>query len=157
SRVGLVLGYARATPHDQYFYDNAAEMIAGAVPPPVFLLGNQDAVKRHLHAVACGLATPGLPGRMADFVNFSGQGNQEAVDQLKAGLAGAVEPALVVARAAFGADVLAESGFAEADLRRFLEELPGHVEEAISRTAVQVSQLRSSLDVFHQTGERKRE
>src|SRR5262249_14304817 len=32
SRVGLVMGYARATPHDQYFFDHAAEVIAGARP-----------------------------------------------------------------------------------------------------------------------------
>ena len=33
SRVGLVLGYARTTPHDQYFYDKPREMIAGEVRP----------------------------------------------------------------------------------------------------------------------------
>jgi hypothetical protein len=63
SRVGLVMGYARATPHDQYFFDHADEMIAGAVPTPTFLLGNQDAVIRHLCAIACGQATPGVPPR----------------------------------------------------------------------------------------------
>jgi len=31
ARVGLVLGYARSTPHDQYFYDKPREMIAGEV------------------------------------------------------------------------------------------------------------------------------
>ena len=34
SRVGMVIGYARNTPHDQYFYDKPREMIAGEVPAP---------------------------------------------------------------------------------------------------------------------------
>ena len=42
SRVGLVLGYARSTPHDQYFYDKPREMIAGEVPAPAVSLGNRD-------------------------------------------------------------------------------------------------------------------
>jgi len=36
SRVGMVLGYTRSTPHDQYFYEHAEEMIAGEVPAPAF-------------------------------------------------------------------------------------------------------------------------
>ena len=30
----MVVGYARSTPHDQYFYDKPREMIAGEVPVP---------------------------------------------------------------------------------------------------------------------------
>jgi hypothetical protein len=157
SRVGLVVGYARATPHDQYFFDHADEMIAGAVPAPVFLLGNQDAVTRHLHAVACSLAAPGMPSRMGDFINFTGQVQQEVIDQLKAGLTAVIDPALAIAREAFGPDVLAESGFTDEQMRGFLVRLPDRVEEAIERTAVQVGKLRAALDVFHQTGERRRE
>ena len=35
SRVGLVVGYSRNTPHDQYFYDKPEEMIAGEVRFPL--------------------------------------------------------------------------------------------------------------------------
>ena len=157
SRVGLVVGYARSTPHDQYFFDHADEMIAGAVPAPVFLLGNQDAVSRHLHAIACGLATPGLPARMGDLVTFEGQVKQEELDALKAGLRAAAEPALAIACDAFGPDVLAEAEFDAQRLRAMLERLPERVQEAIDRTAVQIKKLRSVLDVLYTTGERKRE
>ena len=157
SRVGLVVGYARSTPHDQYFFDHADEMIAGAVPAPIFLLGNQDALTRHLYAIACGLATPGLPSRMGDLVTFEGQVLQEEVDKLKAALAAAAGPALAVALDAFGPDVLAEAGFHEAKMQVLLEQLPGRVQEAIDRTSVQVQKLRSVLDVLYKTGERKRE
>src|SRR5262249_53001819 len=157
SRVGLVMGYARATPHDQYFFDHADEMIAGAVPVPTFLLGNQDAVLRHLHAIACGLTTPGVPAKMGDFINFEGKVQQDTVDQFKAGLTACVEPALQTALDAFGQDALNEAGFTEEDLRRRLEQLPLRVQDAIDRTAAQVGKLRASLEVLYTTGERKRE
>jgi replicative superfamily II helicase/very-short-patch-repair endonuclease len=157
SRVGLVVGYARATPHDQYFFDHADEMIAGAVPAPTFLLGNQDALIRHLHSIACGLATPGVPSRMGDFINFEGKVQQEVVDQFKAGLAATVDPSLQIALDAFGGDVLTESGFTAERLREGLVRFPDLVQNAIDRTAVQVSKLRSALDVLYTTGERKRE
>ncbi len=63
SRVGLVLGYARSTPHDQYFYDKPREMIAGEVPAPAVSLGNRDVLVRHLYAIAFGAAEPGLAGQ----------------------------------------------------------------------------------------------
>jgi len=157
SRVGLVMGYARATPHDQYFFDHADEMIAGAVPAPAFLLGNQDAVTRHLHAIACGLANPGVPARMGEFINFEGKVQQDVVDQFKAGLTAVVPPALRMALDSFGPDVLQEAGFTPAELQQRLEELPSHVQNAIDRTAVQVNKLRSVLEVLYTTGERKRE
>ncbi len=43
SRVGIVVGYARNTPHDQYFYEKPQEMIAGEVAAPAIGLGNRDA------------------------------------------------------------------------------------------------------------------
>ena len=157
SRIGLVVSYARATPHDQYFFEHADEMIAGAVPAPVFLLGNQDAVVRHLNAIAFGLADPGLSNRMGDFINFAGQVQQAVVDQLKASLLAAVEPTLGVAQEAFGADVLKEAEFSAQQVQEALQKLPERVETAISRTAMQVGKLRAALEVYYQTGERKRE
>ena len=79
SRVGLVLGYARSTPHDQYFYDKPREMIAGEVPAPAVSLGNRDVIVRHLYAIVFGAAEPGLGGpdggvRAAKRRNQSGGG-----------------------------------------------------------------------------------
>jgi len=59
TRVGLVVSYARNTPHDRYFYDRPAEMIAGEVPAPVLALGNRDVILRHLHAIVFSAADPG--------------------------------------------------------------------------------------------------
>jgi Lhr-like helicase len=75
TRVGLVVGYTRNTPHDQYFFDKPEEMIAGEVPAPLVPLNNRDIILRHLASVAFGLADPGLAGRMIDYVTATGELN----------------------------------------------------------------------------------
>src|SRR5439155_17793659 len=136
---------------------HAAEMIAGAVPAPIFLLGNQDAVTRHLYAIACGLAEPGLPSRMGDLVTFEGRINQEELDAVKAGIRQVIDRALAIARHALAPDVLAEASFDDPRMTILLERLPDRIQDAIARTAVQVQRLRSVLDVLYTTGERQRE
>ncbi len=47
----LVLAYcARRSGHDQYFFRRRDQMVAGAVSPPRFDLGNEDLVRAHVHA-----------------------------------------------------------------------------------------------------------
>ena len=77
--LGLVLGYARSTPHDQYFYDKPREMIAGEVPAPAMSLGNRDVIIRHLFAIVFGAAEPGLAGRMLEYVAPKGEVVQAVV------------------------------------------------------------------------------
>lgn len=156
SRVGLVLGYTRATPHDQYFFDHPGEMIAGEVPAPAFGLGNRDAILRHVNAIACGLADPGLAGRMAEYVTFMGEIIPENVEALLAGVQGAIPQALDIAVDAFGLDALAEAGYTRDDLRAALEQLPTGIREAIDRTVLQVKKLHSSMDAAYLTGQQAR-
>jgi ATP-dependent helicase YprA (DUF1998 family) len=156
SRVGLVLGYTRATPHDQYFFDHPAEMIAGEVPAPAFGLGNRDAILRHVNAIACGLADPGLAGRMAEYVTFMGDVVSDNVEALLAGVQAALPQAVEIAVDAFGLDALTEAGYTRADLRAALEQLPGRIREAIERTGVQVKKLHSSMDAAYLTGQQGR-
>lgn len=155
SRVGLVVGYTRNTPHDQYFFDHPGEMIAGEVPAPAFGLGNRDAVLRHVFAIACGLSDPGLGGRMVEYVNFMGEVQHDTLDALLAGISDAIPAAVEIAVDAFGADAMAEAGLSAEDLRAELEHLPDRVREAIDRTAVQVQKLRSSMDPAYQMGQQK--
>ena len=137
SRVGLVLGYTRATPHDQYFFDHPGEMIAGEVPAPAFGLGNRDAILRHVFAIACGLSEPGLAGRMAEYVTFMGEIITENVEALLAGVQNAIPQAVDIAVDAFGLDALAEAGYTRDDLRTALDQLPAGIKEAFDRTAMQ--------------------
>lgn len=150
TRIGLVLGYARSTPHDQYFYDKPAEMIAGEVPAPALALGNRDVIFRHLNAIAFGAAEPGLAGKMVNYVSALGEVKQEAVDALIAGVRSQFNHALTMARIAWGGTVLEEAGLDETVLRAQLESLPERIQDVIDRTARQVRELRTALDAYYQ-------
>ena len=145
SRVGLVLGYARSTPHDQYFYDQPREMIAGEVPAPALSLGNRDVIVRHLYAIVLGAAEPGLAGRMVEYVNPEGEINQAAVSELVAAVGAQVGHALEVAQQAWGDDVLTRAELDQGQLRGFLDELPKRIEHVVNCTARQVQELRQPV------------
>lgn len=50
--VAFVLTFARSLPHDQYYFRNPDELIAGKIKPPVIKLENEKIVKRHANAIA---------------------------------------------------------------------------------------------------------
>ena len=48
----LVLSYCAAmSPHDQWFFNHAKDMVHGVVKPPTLDLANHDLIESHLHAV----------------------------------------------------------------------------------------------------------
>ena len=149
SRVGVVVGYCRSTPHDQYFFDKPAEMISGEVPAPSLALGNRDVILRHLNAIVFGLAEPGLAGRMAAYVSPMGEVKKAAVDELIEAVRAKFDESIMMARHAFGTDVFMASEFDEAALRRHLETLPGRIEDVFNRTARQVTELRQALESYY--------
>ena len=148
SRVGLVVGYARSTPHDQYFYDVPEEMIAGEVPIPALALGNRDAILRHLNAIVFGAADPGLAGRMVTYVSPRGEIKQEAVDELLEAVRREIDASVEMAEHAWGRGILPVAQLSAEDLRGVLDALPGRVQDLVARTARQVQELRAALDSF---------
>jgi hypothetical protein len=148
TRVGLVVSYARSTPHDQYFFDKPREMIAGEVPAPAVSLGNRDVIIRHLFAIAFGAAEPGLAGRMVDYVSPKGDVNQDVVDQLVAAVSAKVDHTVSVAQEAWKSDVLDRAGLSSAQLRRYLDELPARIKHVIDCTALHVKELYQAVAYF---------
>ncbi|MDY0169365.1 MAG: DEAD/DEAH box helicase [Thermoguttaceae bacterium] len=148
SRVGLVLGYARSTPHDQYFYDKPREMIAGEVPAPALSLGNRDVLVRHLYAIVFGAAEPGLAGRMVEYVKPGGEVVQEAVDALIDAVKAKFADALSVAREAWGDDIMVRAGLDDEQLRGMLETLPQRIQHVVDCTARQVAELQKPVVYF---------
>lgn len=148
TRIGLVVGYARNTPHDQYFYDKPGEMIAGEVPTPALALGNRDAIFRHLNAIAFGSAKPGLASKMVNYISPLGEIHQEAVEELVTGVEAQIDRAVAVALQAWQGNVLYEAGLDETALRQHLKGLPEQIRDVINRTALQVKELRSALDTY---------
>ena len=57
----LVITYcASMSPHDQWFFHHANEMVHGVVKPPTLDLANRDLVESHIHAVWLACAQVGL-------------------------------------------------------------------------------------------------
>lgn len=148
TRIGLVVSYARNTPHDQYFYDKPTEMIAGEVPAPALALGNRDVIFRHLNAIAFGAAEPGLAGKMVEYVSPQGDIKQEAVDALINGVQAQCDRAVTLAQEAWEEIVLNEAGLSETQLREHLKTLASRIQDVINRTARQVKELRTALDTY---------
>lgn len=151
TRVGLVIAYARNTPHDQYFFDHPEEMISGEIPAPAISLGNRDVILRHLAAIAFGAAEPGLAGRMLEYVSEQGEVKTEPINVLVGAVQAQTGYALQLAREAWGETILAECGLNEADLQAYLESLPVRITDVAQRTARQVQELRSALERFSAT------
>jgi len=153
SRVGIVLGYARSTPHDGYFFDKPTEMIAGEVPAPEIGLGNRDVVLRHLYALAFGAAEPGLAGRMAEYVNIRGEIDQEKVDALVAALEKQIRHAVRMALDAWGPDVLVPAGLATSEaLTEALRLLPERTRGLFDRVRLQILKLQETIDRWNELG-----
>lgn len=150
SRVGLVLGYARSTPHDQYFYDKPAEMIAGEVPAPALALGNRDVLLRHVNAIAFGAADPGLAGKMVEYVSPQGKVKEEAAETLLQAVRAQFAHARMLGKLAFGDAVFNEAGISDEALQEHLETLPGRIRDVLDRTARQVVELRHAVDAYAQ-------
>lgn len=152
SRVGVVVGYTRSTPHDGYFFDRPSEMIAGEVPAPGVGLGNRDVVMRHLHAIAFGAADPGLAGKMGEYITVTGELITDKVDALVAAVAAQTEHTLALARDAWGSDVLAAAQLTETDLRDDLASLDARVRDIFDRVRLQVVQLRERINQWAELG-----
>lgn len=148
TRVGLVVGYARNTPHDQYFYDHPEEMISGEIPAPAVSLGNRDVILRHLSAIAFGAAEPGLAGRMVEYVSAEGQIATEKVRELVDAVRAQSGYALELARDAWGPEILDACGLNEEALRTHLDQLPARVQRVMDATARQVLDLRQPLEAY---------
>lgn len=151
TRVGLVVGYARSTPHDQYFFDHPEEMISGEIPAPAISLGNRDVILRHLAAIAFGAADPGLAGRMVEYVSEQGEIRTEPVNALIAAVQAQTAHALELARQAWAGPILSECGLDESALQAHLASLPNRIRDVVARTARQVQELRSALERFSAT------
>lgn len=148
-RIGLVVGYVRNTPHDQYFYEHPEEMIAGEVIVPQLSLGNKDILFRHLNAIVFGAAEPGLAGRMVEYIDPMGEIKNDKVDALLKAIQSKIEYALDIAKSAWGADILSIAGVNDDSLREVLNKLSEKATDVFNRTSRQVKELRIALDSYY--------
>jgi ATP-dependent helicase YprA (DUF1998 family)/very-short-patch-repair endonuclease len=68
----LVYTYcAGRSPHDQYYFHQPSQMVAGAVMPPRIDIRNRDLVRSHLHAVWMEIAKPELGKTLTAVIELS--------------------------------------------------------------------------------------
>ncbi len=71
----LVIAYCAAlSPHDQWFFHHASDMVHGVVKPPTLDLANRDLVESHLHAVWLASAEVGLETSIAPLLELEEPG-----------------------------------------------------------------------------------
>ncbi|MBT2788022.1 MULTISPECIES: DEAD/DEAH box helicase [unclassified Halomonas] len=71
----LVVTYCAAlSPHDQWFFHHASDMVHGIVKPPTLDLANRDLVESHLHAVWLSCAEVGLDTSIAPLLELEEPG-----------------------------------------------------------------------------------
>jgi hypothetical protein len=146
TRVGIVVGYARNTPHDGYFFEKPQEMIAGEVPAPGVGLGNRDVTLRHLNAIVFGAAEPGLAGRMAEYIDLQGTAKTEAIDILIHALEAKFDHGVQMAMTAWEPELRRAAGLeTEDDIRKALSELPAKVRDLFERVRFQIVQLEQTI------------
>lgn len=153
NRVGMVIGYTRRTPHDEYFYDKPREMIAGEVPAPLFALSNRDIAIRHLSAVALGASVPGLSGRMCKYISLQGDIDTTEVDALIAGFEDCFDHAAELALSAWGEPVLGPLGLCSREaLLTTLREQSAKIRNLFDRVSFQIKQLQTQIDIWNKLG-----
>ena len=98
SRMGIVAGFSRNTPHDGYFFDHPGEIISGAIPPPRFNLDNLEAIARHARSLVLEHAELDIPHNLANYLTEKGQPIEHAIQELIARIQAGAEPAVSSAR-----------------------------------------------------------
>ena len=68
----LVYTYcAGRSPHDQYFFREPNQMVAGSVAPPRIDIRNRDLVRSHVHAIWMEVAKPDLGKTLTTVLDLS--------------------------------------------------------------------------------------
>lgn len=102
SRMGMVVGFARNTPHDGYFFDHPDEVIVGAIPPPRFNLANLQAAARHIRSLVLEEARLDFPSNLETYIVEDGALNAVNVQALIRQISAGLDRAAQRAREVFG-------------------------------------------------------
>lgn len=135
SRMGLVIGFARETPHDGYFFEKPAEVITGAIPAPRFNLANREALERHIRSLLLEVARIDFPSDLEPFITEEGQLIAPAVEELLRKLEGARGPAAARAREVFRDTAGGASAELEGTIDRVIDGTAARVEQALTERA----------------------
>ncbi len=127
-QAALVITYAAAmSPHDQWFYHHADEMVHGVVKPPTLDLTNRNLIESHLRAVWLAAVETQIETSIAPLLDLT------AADKpLQASLLEAVSDARIADRATHAADAVISQ--VESELRALPWFSPNYVRSVIARS-----------------------
>jgi ATP-dependent helicase YprA (DUF1998 family) len=113
SRMGIVAGFSRNTPHDGYFFDHPGEIISGAIPAPRFNLDNLEALARHARSLVLEHAELDIPANLMLFLTDKGQPIETAIQGLVAKIQAGTASAVAAARRLWADVSVIPEGFFE--------------------------------------------
>ncbi len=149
-RIALILAHAGQGPHDAYFFSRPAEMIAGAIRPPIFLLDNRAVIDRHLNSLILEKMDATLPSEWFLIRTEEGFLREEALRPFEEELARryqdiwqAVSAAFVREKLLGGLPWLTEE-YVRERLDRFVPELREALERWCDRYRVLYEELKQS-------------
>jgi hypothetical protein len=129
----LVITYCAAlSPHDQWFFHHATDMVHGIVKPPTLDLANQDLVESHLHAIWLAAAHVQLDTSIAPLLDLDVPGQP-----LKKELQAVINSAEVTERASASAIAFMRQLEGEVQNSPWFE--PDHAIKTIERAALDFS------------------
>jgi ATP-dependent helicase YprA (DUF1998 family) len=147
SRMGIVAGFSRNTPHDGYFFDHPDEIIAGAIPPPKFNLQNVEAVGRHVRSMILEHAEIDFPSNLERYLSEKGLLDEAKVQELTGRAARAAAPALTTAKVLW-ADV---PGVTDELLKAVADSFPLEIRAALEQLG---KLLARAADEIHKLGDK---
>jgi len=128
-QAALVITYSTAmSPHDQWFFHHADQMVHGVVKAPTLDLGNRDLIESHLHAVWLASVRRSIETSIAPLLDL-----QTAEKPLDSSLAEAVTDPDVARRALAAATGVIEQVTAELTGLSWFK--PDYVAQVIERSA----------------------
>ena len=151
----LVITYCAAlSPHDQWFFHHATDMVHGIVKAPTLDLANRDLVESHLHAVWLASAQVGLDTSIAPLLDLE-QADKPVQPDLWARLN---HPEVQVRAQAAAAGVMAQLAtdlpehdwFTPAQVRETIRQAPQRFSAALQRWRVLFDATRTQMDMADQ-------
>ena len=138
----LVFTYcAGRSPHDQYYFRNPAQMVAGAVIPPRIDIRNQDLLRAHVYAVWTEVAKPPFGTAMSSVLDLGREGSKlplPVTGPIARELKNANHRAIALRKVekifeSIQEDLRSASWFHENWLRETLDQVERYIEQACDR------------------------
>ncbi|MEX1214724.1 DEAD/DEAH box helicase [Saccharospirillum sp.] len=151
----LVVAYCAAlSPHDQWFFHHASDMVHGVVKPPTLDLANRDLLESHLRAVWLASAQVGLDNSIAPLLELEAEGKP-----VKAELHKQLDDSAVLQRARhsaaavvaqLGDELRANSWFSEDYVNQVIDDSPQAFSGALERWRVLFDSTRKQMEMADQ-------